>query len=549
MALGNTSASALINGARSSRNKQTAVNDQYMAYDFQNSAQTPEQFAAYQTYLKGQMAKTTDPSKQLSYQTKLQGANTSFTGNEIQRAGDSVMAGETTNTTKLAKIYDLYKQAQASGNENLAQNLGSQYMALTKTIQNEAIAAGNAADASNAKALAASKKGVTAALNSQSLALKIIGNVAGTGKPLTDENGNLLAIQPDGSFGLAPAGSKGTLVTARQAALAQVLYYQNKDSIYSQAQQAGLDDTGSLLSEQLTMQGSTGYKQSQNPNFIKALQSGDNAFTNKLDGWGTSSVKDRKIINWQDGHPQFASGFLDTSGNPYGKTGTQAAADPGAIDVSFNRKATMDPAAPMDNYTTPSYNIPTGAADAQGKDISGFNRTIVDPVTGKTLYVGTTPTRDNNNKDGGILTPGIPGTIPQTAEDLKAGKPVSFGDVLKQVDWMPGRTAAMSIWNTVNGHTQDVKQQRINAAAMAMKSTQNVMSPAAVARTTPTISGVRSPAQVAASLPPLRVVNAPDNRTVAVTPVVDNRTVKVAGPAYVAPKPQAQWWNPFSWGK
>lgn len=142
---------ALLKSASSTQKKIQAQADAEVAFNWENSAQTYEDYQAYANYLTDQSNKTSDPSQSLSYATKLRTANSSYVGNEIQRQTQAVIEGGSTNTDKYGKILDFYKQALDSGNDSLAQNLRSQLDSLSVTIQNEqqsaqTLARGMAAD-------------------------------------------------------------------------------------------------------------------------------------------------------------------------------------------------------------------------------------------------------------------------------------------------------------------------------------------------------------------------------------------------------------------
>jgi hypothetical protein len=145
------SATAVLN--LSSRLKKAAAStaatvqnqqDAYVAYEWQLSAKTYQDFQDYSKYLTDNLNKTTDPSQQLSIQKTLQSARSSYTSNEVQRQSMNVIEGTMTNEDKYGKLVDLYYQAADAGNYDLAQSLHSQLDSLSVTIQNEAEAKASA---------------------------------------------------------------------------------------------------------------------------------------------------------------------------------------------------------------------------------------------------------------------------------------------------------------------------------------------------------------------------------------------------------------------
>lgn len=130
--------SSLLRSAEATRNKIRSQEDQLAAFQWENSAQTYEDFSSYEKFLNTQSNKARDPSDKITYASKLRSARRSYTSNEIQRQQMSIMEGTGSTRTKLDKVYDLYSQAVTNGDYNLAQNLASQYDSLSIQAQNEA---------------------------------------------------------------------------------------------------------------------------------------------------------------------------------------------------------------------------------------------------------------------------------------------------------------------------------------------------------------------------------------------------------------------------
>lgn len=141
------SVSSLLKSAQSRRQKIQEQNDAIVAYEYQLSAKTYEDFVEYSNYLRENQRGTTDPSKKLSYEKAINSAQTSYISNEVQRETINVMEGNGNLETKQQKLVDLYYQAADSGNYDLAQSLRSQIDSLSIQIQNEAMARASAGQA------------------------------------------------------------------------------------------------------------------------------------------------------------------------------------------------------------------------------------------------------------------------------------------------------------------------------------------------------------------------------------------------------------------
>lgn len=135
----------LLKSAASAKKKIQAQQDALVAFDWENSAQTYEDFQEYSKYLQDRADATTDASQALTINKTITSARKSYVSNELQRQSMAVAEGRATTTDKLNSVYNFYQQAVDNGDMNLAQNLASQYDSLTVQIQNEALAAQNAA--------------------------------------------------------------------------------------------------------------------------------------------------------------------------------------------------------------------------------------------------------------------------------------------------------------------------------------------------------------------------------------------------------------------
>lgn len=139
------SSTSLLRSAASTRKKVQAQEDAMVAFDWQNSAQTYEDFQAYAKYLNDRQSGTTDPSQALTYAKTIVSARRSYVSNELQRQQMAIMEGRATTSDKMGSVASLYQQAVDNGDANLAQNLASQYDTLSIKLQNEADAAQKAA--------------------------------------------------------------------------------------------------------------------------------------------------------------------------------------------------------------------------------------------------------------------------------------------------------------------------------------------------------------------------------------------------------------------
>lgn len=128
---------SLLKSAAATRKKIQGQQDALVAFEWENSAQTYQDFQTYSKYLEDRQKEASDPSEALSYATKQRSARRSYTSNELQRQQLGIMEGRATTADKMAAVKDLYFQAIENGDLNLAQNLYSQWDALSIKLQNE----------------------------------------------------------------------------------------------------------------------------------------------------------------------------------------------------------------------------------------------------------------------------------------------------------------------------------------------------------------------------------------------------------------------------
>lgn len=154
------SISSLLSSAQAARKRQESLQDSIASYEWDLSAKTQEDYAKYAQHLatRAKMYGEADPARSLEYEKKITSAQRGYTSAEISRATTQVLYGAGTNRDKYNTIAQLYQSAIENGDENLAQRLESQAARLSMTIQNEEIAAGNAAQAAFEKGQASTKK-------------------------------------------------------------------------------------------------------------------------------------------------------------------------------------------------------------------------------------------------------------------------------------------------------------------------------------------------------------------------------------------------------
>jgi len=142
---------SLLKGAQALRKKVQAQEDAEMAFAWESSAQTYEDFAVYAKYIENRQSTSSDPSQQLSYERTLRSARRSYVSNEIQRVQMAIMEGRAGTEDKMNAVRDLYFQAVDNQDLNLAQNLLSQFDSLSIKLQNERETAARQFASSSAK--------------------------------------------------------------------------------------------------------------------------------------------------------------------------------------------------------------------------------------------------------------------------------------------------------------------------------------------------------------------------------------------------------------
>lgn len=245
---GSTGASSLLRSSTAALNKVNTYNDAAASYEFDLSAKTPEDYQKYSDYLSKRVNSTqnTDPSKALSLQRTLTGANRTFNSAEISRASTSVKYGDTSNRDKYGQMTKLWQAANANGDANLAQSLEGQLASLSVTIQNEDMAAANKAETANNKALAANKRGVDQTAAKFDTWLKLAKDQVSSGKMSVQDYESGVAQALQGKKQLledASGGKYGDLTpeatdaySTKSTELAASDQYRNAIARYPQAQ-------------------------------------------------------------------------------------------------------------------------------------------------------------------------------------------------------------------------------------------------------------------------------------------------------------------------
>lgn len=142
MAYGNTSVSALLNQARAALKKQQGLEEEVAAYEYDLSPKDQAAYDKYSSFLDTRIkqVQASDPSKALSLQRKITGAQRTFTSSELTRESIGIAEGTGSKPAKLNKMIALYRRALENGDENLAQRIQLQADNLQVQIQNEAMA-------------------------------------------------------------------------------------------------------------------------------------------------------------------------------------------------------------------------------------------------------------------------------------------------------------------------------------------------------------------------------------------------------------------------
>lgn len=183
------STTSLLKTGAATRAKLQDLQDSRVAFEWQQSSKTYEDFLDYVGYLDEQSAKTSDPTKQFSYTKAITSARSGYVSNQIQRESINVIEGNQSNTGKYNNMLGLYQQAIDEGQYDLAQGLRLQLDNLSVTIQNEREAGRASGRASGAAAL-------TAAASMQSK--QIDDAMAGLDKAIGTING---VLQGEGALG------------------------------------------------------------------------------------------------------------------------------------------------------------------------------------------------------------------------------------------------------------------------------------------------------------------------------------------------------------
>lgn len=428
MSLGNTSASSLLNTAKTAYDKQQTYNDSLAAYEFELSAKTPQDYQKYSNYLDGRIKTvgSTDPSKALTLTKTQTSAFHSFTSSQISRDSLAVKYGDLSNTDKYNKMLGYLNDAIGNGDEGLAQSLESQLGSLSVTIQNEANAAASAGAAASAKAATQLKE---AYLKDQDGSRDANGNVINPGGLGVTSTKQLLNIADtkfqQGQMSLeeyeaTKAGLVGHLAGLQDAASTDT----RLDAETRDKYQSDLAST--------TQSGD--FKKFAAPGVATAIKNGEQPFALEVDAFGNKSLQKRELISTRQANGPDGKPLFDEHGNPISSNTYQQDYATGGKFNSFYRK---DQNGNLQPYTVST--LPTDPSKTYGKNDSALKHgevSYMDPVTGKTLYI-------KQGKDGKIqrsLADADTGTNPFALPNIKPQQtdPFSITDDLQNLKDLPG---------------------------------------------------------------------------------------------------------------
>lgn len=125
---------SLLRSAQATRNKVQAYNDSVKAFEWNLSNKSEDDYREYANYL-ADRAKTSDPSKALSYQRTLVSARRTYVSHEIQRATIDVLEGRSNLQTKYNYMVGLYQASIENDDLDLAQSLRLQLDNLDRSLQ------------------------------------------------------------------------------------------------------------------------------------------------------------------------------------------------------------------------------------------------------------------------------------------------------------------------------------------------------------------------------------------------------------------------------
>lgn len=119
-----TTTTALLRTQKSRQQEIWNQEDALRDYEWTLSDKSPEDFAAYTQHYKDRMnSPNADGDRMLTYQKRLTSANKAYTSNAIQRASIDIIEGRQPEEYKIGVLEDMYRQAYAIGDMDLAQSL------------------------------------------------------------------------------------------------------------------------------------------------------------------------------------------------------------------------------------------------------------------------------------------------------------------------------------------------------------------------------------------------------------------------------------------
>lgn len=308
---GNSSASSLISSANAAQTKTQNLNDALATYNYDLSAKDQAAFQAYSQYLTNAAQKTSDPSKQLSYEKALTSAHKSYTSAEIQRASIAVDYGQIDNTQKYGVISQLRDAAIQNGDEATAQNLELKMAGLSQTIQNQAIAAQNSSDRAGRQQQKAWKDAYSEATSKTNLDLKKLQGGLSKGEVTPDQFAEIKSQIIGRQVNIyKQAAENPSFDNASDYKDKLIALAQDKDTL-KYLGDIKFDDQGNVATKE---DGTIDIKPSS---YYKAggfLSTGENPQALTIDEYGIASTVDRK----KDGFGNYKTGQLadPTDQNP-----------------------------------------------------------------------------------------------------------------------------------------------------------------------------------------------------------------------------------------
>lgn len=320
--MGNTGASGLIKSAGGVANQIAAYNDKVKAFEWDNSAQTDEDYAQYSRYLNDRVEKLNNvgtlasASQALSMISTAKTARRSYTSNVIQRAQQDIMSGNANTTTKLNTVGQLYNMAIANGDNNSAQNLYSQIQSLQQQIVNEAEASQRRMEALAKKNASAQARGFTSYVNQLETTVKSLINTVKEGgtqlatKELKTFAKDLGLKLPEGSAPNIGSLIEGAMTNIRDAYAEAGMAYEGVDPEKADSYYAKADEITNDVYNLVGMNYSEANAWARDPSSRMIAGAGEGVIGTKPDGTPITGTKYKTIEAPTVGYQYDAAGNL-----------------------------------------------------------------------------------------------------------------------------------------------------------------------------------------------------------------------------------------------